>query len=122
MTSTTTRRFSTIVRPNQTLSGHTFYVHAIDRDELPANVQQTLEDYTSFYAVRNWDAEGVVFFYLGKGYRHPDARYADDRSAHDPKEIVVGYRNGQLARGRAETIVEAIKMGQELGWLCTWET
>ena len=39
---TTTRRFSTIVRPNQTLSGHTFYVHAIDRDAIrpsPAGVK-----------------------------------------------------------------------------------
>ncbi len=116
---TTARRFSTIIRPDQNLSGHTFYVHAVDRDELPANVQEALEEYTTFYAVRNWDADGVVFFYLGKGYRHPDARYANDSSAHDPKELVVGYLNGQVARGRAETIIGAVTMGQRLGWLCT---
>lgn len=116
---TTKRRFSTTVRRDQTLSGHLLFVHSVDRDELPANVRETLENYTSFYAVRNFDEDGVVFFYLGKGYRHPSPEYANIRAAHDPKEIVVGYLNGKLASGRAENIVDAIQMGQRLGWLCT---
>lgn len=100
------------------VSHHTLYIESITKDELPASVnRENADNYTTFYVVKNFDAEGVVFFYLGKGYRHPSPEYANDKSAHDPKEVVVWYGNGAFFSGRGDTFKEAIENAQKHGWL-----
>jgi hypothetical protein len=95
------------------------YIRQIARDALPKKIAKSAREYTTFYTVQNFDAEGVIFFYIGKGYRHPSPEYANVRSAHDPKEYVVIYCNGEMAHGCAENLQGAVEMGQRLGWLCT---
>lgn len=98
------------------ISGHRLYVEPCDRSALPEGHEG--ENYTTYYTVKNHDADGVVFFYLGKGYRHPSPEYANDHKAHDPHEIVAIFPNGKLARGSARTFAEGCHMAQRLGWLC----
>jgi hypothetical protein len=51
-------------------SGHHLFIKQINREDLPTGLYAS-ESYTKFYVVKNFDDNGVVFFYLAKG--HPDA-------------------------------------------------
>lgn len=113
------RKIRTITKPTivRAESGHTMYVAPIAREDAPAHIRDSA--YTTFYTVQNFDASGVQFMYLGKGYRHPSPEYANDPKAHDPKEIVAWYMNGEMWHGRGEDFAEAINGAQRDGWLAT---
>lgn len=85
-------------------SGHTMHVSEVDPLTIPA--LENKDGYTAFYAVRNWDAEGKTFLYLGKGDKHA------------PKEIVAWYpKTGAMWSGYGKTLKEAIEGAQKDGWL-----
>lgn len=87
-------------------SGHTLFVKSIDFQDLPTPIKENnAEKYTKFYVVKNWDDNGAVFMYLGKGY------------AAAPKEVVVWYRNGGFWSSFGKNIEEAINGAQRDGWL-----
>lgn len=89
-------------------SDHTVHVKRIvDQNEVKALQLLTLqhgENYTTFYKVRNFDENGVVFFYLGKGHQY------------DREQIVAWYPNGRLWGGFGRTFLEAIEGAQKDGW------
>jgi hypothetical protein len=86
-------------------TGHTLFVEAIDAGELPAHLEET-ENFTKFYRVRNWDAEGVVFFYLGKGL--PSA----------PGQVCGWFRHsGKFWSSYGNNIQEAVDGMQHDGWM-----
>jgi hypothetical protein len=86
------------------VTGHTMHV-----SEIPAEQVPDLENklcFTKFYAVRNWDAEGLTFMYLGKGNK--DA----------PKEVVAWYaKHGSFWSGCGKNLKEAIEGAQRSGWM-----
>lgn len=84
-------------------SGHTLHVSSADPASIPEFENKSL--YTKFYVVRNWDADGVTFFYLGKGYEQ------------SPDQIVVWYRNGGFWSSFGNSIKEAVEGAQRDGWL-----
>jgi len=84
-------------------SGHTCYVSEIDAAEVPEFVDTTT--YQTFYTVRNFNAQGIVFMYLGKG----------DKNA--PKQIVAWYRKGGFWSSYGTTLKDAIEGAQRDGWL-----
>ena len=84
-------------------SGHTLFVSSIDTDAFPNF--DSKDAYRQFYVVRNWDENGVIFMYLGKG--HKDA----------PSQVVVWYRKGSFWSGYGMTIKEAVEGAQKDGWL-----
>lgn len=90
-------------------SGHTLFVKQIDPASVPAKVQGNayFDAYPRVYEVRNWDAGGVVFFYLAKG------------NAKAPNEVCVFYKNGQFWTGYGNNFKEAIDGAQRDGWLYT---
>lgn len=114
---TTTRRFTTTI--HSTHSRHKMFVGEISRADLPAHIAAEATEWQRFYEVRNFDAAGVVFFYLAKGYRHPDPRYANDRAAHAPKQITAFYGNGEMWSSYGETLQAAVDGAQRDGWLYT---
>ena len=85
-------------------SGHSLFVKSIDRSELPKGLERT-EGFTDFYVVKNFDDEGVVFFYLAKG--NPAA----------PREVCGWYRGGKFWDSYGKTIPDAINGMQRDGWL-----
>lgn len=85
-------------------SGHTMFVKKIEREELPDTLPENTELYDTFYVVKNWDDEGVVFMYLAKGYA----------TAKD--EYVVWYRSGKFWSGFGNSLKEAIEGAQRDGW------
>lgn len=84
-------------------SGHTLYINEISADDFPAFDNK--DGYAKFYEVRNFDAKGVIFMYLGKGHRH--AR----------REIVAWYSKGAFWDGYGVTFGGAIEGAQRDGWL-----
>lgn len=92
-------------------SGHTLHVAQVPRDRLPKKALEA-EDYTTFYEVRNWDAKGVVFMWLGKGYSKSNSPTARN-------EIVAWYRNGQFWSSFGTTLQSAIEGAQKDGWMYT---
>ena len=64
--------------------------------------------YNHVYEVRNWDVEGVPFFYLCTGYE-----------GFKFKEVHVWYMNGQMWHSFATNIQNAIDGAQRDGWLYT---
>lgn len=85
-------------------SGHEMHVSDIPATSLPA--LKDMKGYTKFYAVRNWNADGVTFMYLGTGWEKA------------PKEIVVWYaKTGAFWHGYGKTLKEAIEGAQRDGWL-----
>ena len=114
----------TIKKPTEVRveSGHRMYVAPISRDALPENIRKDATDWTTFYEVRNFDATGVVFMYLAKGYKHPSPEYANDPKAHAPKQITAYYVNGEMWSSYGETFQDAINGAQRDGWLATMRT
>ena len=87
-------------------SQHTLHVSRINADECPSFIYISNKDaYTEFYVVRNQDAGGMIFMYLGKGNKNA------------PKEIVAWYPRGAFWRGYGTTIKAAIEGAQRDGWL-----
>lgn len=86
------------------LSGHTLFVRNISATEIPD--LQYAESYTTFYEVRNFDVEGIVMLYLGKG------------SPQAPREIVAWYpKTRAMWNGYGLTLKDAIEDAQRDGWL-----
>jgi hypothetical protein len=88
-------------------SGHTLFVAPITFDELPDKIKNgdDAKEYKKFWVVKNWDNDGCIFMYLGKGYEST------------PNEIVVWYRNGGFWSGYGKTIEDAINEAQKDGWM-----
>ncbi len=85
-------------------SGHALHVREIDPKDMPEFVYK--QSYTRFFAVRNGNADGVIFMYLGQG----------DKQA--PREIVAWYRkHGEFWSGCGYSFKEAIEGAQRDGWL-----
>lgn len=86
------------------VSKHTLHVSEVDPANLPDLEHKS--SYTKFYVVRNWDAEGVTFLYLGKG------------NENAPDQIVAWYRNtNSFWSGYGTTLKSAIEGAQRDGWL-----
>lgn len=86
-------------------SGHTLHVASVDRSQMPANLVHA-ENYTTFYEVRNWDKDGVRFFWMAKG--NPQA----------PGQIVVWFaKSGAFWAGFGKTMEAAINGAQADGWM-----
>ena len=86
------------------LSGHTLHISEVDASSVPDFPNKS--SYTKFYAVRNWDAEGVTFMYLGKGYEK------------SPNQIVVWYaKSGAFWSGFGASFKTAIEGAQKDGWM-----
>jgi hypothetical protein len=85
-------------------SGHTLHVAPISIDALPKELREL--SYAQYYEVRNFDKDGCVFMYLGKG--DPKA----------PREIVAWYPK-TLANWHSfgTSIKSAIEGAQRDGWL-----
>jgi hypothetical protein len=75
------------IKTIRALSGHTIAIFKVEPDSIhidgkhPANID---EGYTHFYIAKNFDAEGVTFFYLAKGHKGA------------PNQIHVWYRNKNM--------------------------
>ena len=90
----------------QISSGHTIYISQTDREDLPSHLSKETDAYSKFYVVRNWDKDGVVFMYLGKGNKET------------PNEIVAWYRNtGSFWYGYGCNFKEAVEGAIKDGWL-----
>lgn len=88
-------------------SGHTLFVQKITNDELPKVIADNTvsKTFTTFYVVKNWDAQGVVFMYLAKGH------------SQAPAQVCVFYRSGQFWTSYGKTIKAAIEGAQRDGWM-----
>ena len=90
-------------------SGHTLHVSTISKSEISAEVHyknaDTLLDFDTFYEVRNWDKDGVVFMYLAKGH------------VGGPTQICAFYRGGGFWGGFGVTLKTAIDGAQLDGWM-----
>ena len=102
------------VKTIQVESGHNMAIFKLPKDELdgcnffynlgPHNEILDLP-YTDFYVVKNFDIDGVTFFYIAKGYK--DA----------PKEYHVWYRNKKMWSSYGTNFKDAIEGAQKDGWL-----
>jgi hypothetical protein len=114
-TTTKTRPFSLTIEPGDTLSGHQLYVERIERSELPGNLRDKAASYTAFYAVKNYDAAGVTFFFI--------AKVTVGKNVGD-KAIL--YRNGKAYDStqlrHTKDLKDVVYIGQKFGWLCTTDT
>lgn len=86
-------------------SGHTLYVESITFDDLPEKIKPSAKEYSKFWIVRNWDKDGHIFMYLGKGYKYA------------PKEIVAWYPGGGHWSSFGLTLQSAIDGAQKDGWM-----
>lgn len=89
-------------------SRHTLHVAPISREDLPANVVASgfTDAYQKFWVVRNFDANGHVFMYLGRG------------AESAPKQIVAWYaKSGSFWSSYGLTFKAAIDGAQKDGWL-----
>ena len=87
-------------------TGHNLAVTKIDRKDLPKHLTNDTKAYTTFYVVQNWDTNGRVFLYLGKG--------------HDvaPNEIVAWYpRTGSFWASYGKNIKAAIDGAMADAWM-----
>lgn len=87
-------------------SGHALFVREIKPDKFPFNADGSYSNYSQFWEVRNFDANGVIFMYLG-------------RDKNVSREIVAWYPNGKFWGGYGTTFKEAIEGAQKDGWLYT---
>ena len=88
------------VKTVRAASGHTIAIFRVLKSEHPAG-----SAYSHFYVAKNFDEEGVTFFYLAKGYK--DA----------PNQIMVWYKNKRMWTGFGNNLEEAINGAQRDGWL-----
>lgn len=89
-------------------SGHTLFIQSIKYDSLPDRVKkfEYINNFPNLYVVKNWNADGHIFMYLGKG--------------HDgyPDEICIWYaQNGSFWSGFGKTFEDAINNAQKDGWM-----
>lgn len=86
-------------------SGHNLCITKLPSNKVPAGLQSK-EVFSDFYVVQNFDTEGYVFFYVGKGH------------VNAPGEIVVWYgQSGKLWSGFGKTFKDAIEGAQRDGWM-----
>lgn len=85
-------------------SGHQIAIFKLD-EELPNEIHPAGGCYMHHYVAKNFNADGITFFYLAKG--HPDA----------PKQICVWYRNKKMWHSFGNNFEEAINGAQRDGWL-----
>jgi hypothetical protein len=81
-------------------SGHAIAIFKVDSENHPGG-----SEYTHYYIAKNFDKEGVTFFYLAKGYK--DAK----------DQIHVWYRNKKMWSGFGTNFQTAIAGAQSDGWL-----
>ena len=87
-------------------TGHTLHISSIAKEDLPFRLTDDVEAFNKFWVVRNWDKDGVVFMYLGKG--NVDA----------PKEIVAWYSTtGAFWSGFGTTLKSAVEGAMKDGWM-----
>lgn len=88
-------------------SGHTLFVKSIKFTELPDVIQLDghSPNFTEFYIVKNWDDDGYVFMYLGKGL------------SQSPKQICAWYPKGAFWSSYGTSIKAAIDGAQKDGWM-----
>jgi len=91
----------------QAQSGHTLFVKSIPFKQLPEVIRKgdDAKRYITFYVVKNWDDEGIIFMYLAKGY------------GQAPNEIVAFYPKGGFWSSFGNTIEQAINGAQKDGWM-----
>ena len=84
-------------------SGHTLFIEPVKFNDLPDNVKKfdCIVGCKRYYLVKNWDAEGVVFFYIGL----------------KQGQWLVWYRGGGFWSSYGKTLELAIDGAQEDGWL-----
>ena len=90
------------------ITGHTLHVASIDFEDLPQALKNVehVADFDSFYVVRNWNADGVAFFYLAKS---------------DWRRMYYGlFGNGQMWTGTGSTMKETVEGMQRDGWMYTY--
>lgn len=86
-------------------TGHSLHLAPVTEEDFAA---LGLEDfgvgaYTSFYIAHNWDAEGIVFFYLAK---------------HENGQVHVWYRTTKkMWTSYGKTFKAAVGGAQKDGWL-----
>ena len=86
-------------------TGHSLFVKSVSREELPEGLFAA-DQYKTFYVVKNFDDNGVVFMYLGRGH------------AGAPGQIVAWYaKSKQMWSSYGKTIEHAIAGAQEDAWL-----
>jgi hypothetical protein len=90
-------------------SGHTMFVEPITFGELPEVIKTNgyAPQYKKFYVVKNFDKDGVIFFYLA------------EEGHQSKKEIVCFYCNGEFWSSFGKTLKEAIDGAQKDGWMHT---
>lgn len=87
-------------------SNHTFFVQKVTKSDLPKKCDPSdLDNFKTFYAVKNFDEKGHTFMYLARGHEE------------SPNEVVVFYPNGKMWYSFGKNIKEAIEGGQKNGWM-----
>ena len=84
------------------VTGHTLFTNKVD--SLPSNITQDTQTITgSIYEVRNFDKDGVIFFYIAK----------------TSQGWYGWYGNGKFWSGWGKNVQEAIEGMQKDGWMHT---
>jgi hypothetical protein len=86
-------------------SGHTIAIFKLDSLPEDHNHPANWGDYTNFYVAKNFDEDGVIFFYLAKGHKH------------SATQVHVWYRNKKMWHSFGLNFDEAINGAQKDGWL-----
>lgn len=95
-------------------SGHHIYVSSMTKEEFDAlNLHDgTPDNYKNFYKAQNWGPDGVVFFYMAKGYNNG---YTERK--HE-KEVHVWYpKSKKMWFSFGKNFEDAINGAQADGWL-----
>lgn len=95
-------------------SGHTLHLTRLGAVAAVDAIGDNADNYQNVYAVRNWDADGVTFFYVCTGFSMPGRR---NEVKHN--ETHVFYRNGKMWSSFGTNIQTAIDGAQRDGWMYT---
>lgn len=92
---------------HSSLTGHTLHISSINRADLPEVFQgnNIVDMFTTFYAVRNWDEKGHIFFYLAKGHKN------------GPTQVCGFYTKGAFWARYGKNLQEAVEGMQRDGWM-----
>lgn len=86
-------------------TNHTVLVRSVEKTDLPDHLEDS-DDFTKFYVVQNFDENGPVFLYLGKGF---DVA---------PDEICAWYPNsGSMWCSFGTNIKDAVEGAIKDAWL-----
>lgn len=86
-------------------TSHTVYLddYALTTNT-PISVECNKDNYKNIYVVRNWDKQGVIFFFIGTNYK-------------GSKEHHVWYPNGKMWSSYGTTILKALNGAIRDGWM-----